>query len=118
MRLAAGWTFDPPPGPDAADRPAPAACGNTVNTFSVERLQFPRPAPTGSLPLYGQLWLPLGSGRVPVMILSHGSSGRNPTKEQRYAAALTAMGVSVLAIDHFAPRGINCGWRDTRSLPD
>ena len=36
--------------------------------------------------------------RVPAVILSHGSGGLNHNREPRYAAALTGMGVAVLAI--------------------
>lgn len=81
-----------------------AGCG----AGGAETLAFPRREIVSGrmLALSGRLWLPPGEARVPAVVLSHGSSGLSPSREPRYAAELLEMGVAVLAVDHFGPRGI------------
>lgn len=53
----------------------------------------------------GQLHLPPGQGRVPVMILLHGSGGIVGDHMARYTGALNEMGIGALVIDSFGSRG-------------
>ena len=81
-----------------------------------ETVHFDTPTANGKLSLYGQLFLPKGTNRVPVMIFSHGSSGYMPYKQAGYIAALNDMGVAALSIDHFGPRGIHDTLMDQSQL--
>jgi dienelactone hydrolase len=54
----------------------------------------------------GQLLLPPGTGRVPAVVIVHGSGGVSDSREFRYACEMSAMGVAALVIDSFKPRGI------------
>lgn len=52
------------------------------------------------------LMLPPGAGKVPAMVIHHGSGGVSEAREFRYARELVGMGVAALVIDSFKPRGI------------
>jgi len=60
-----------------------------------------------SIPLPATLFLPPGTGKVPAMIIVHGSDGATRQREGRYARALQKMGVAALVIDSFSARGIS-----------
>jgi dienelactone hydrolase len=60
----------------------------------------------------GELFLPPGTGRVPAMVIHHGSNGVIPGHESRYARELNAMGVAALVLDSFRGRGV------TSTIPD
>jgi dienelactone hydrolase len=53
----------------------------------------------------GQLRIAQGSGRLPVVVLIHGSGGMGPNIEM-WANELNAMGISTFAIDGFTGRGL------------
>lgn len=80
-------------------------------TISLPREYRGRPILVG-----GTLLLPPGTGKVPVMVLQHGSGGIRVDREHRYARELLAMGVGALIIDAFAPRGIANTVTDQSSL--
>ena len=50
--------------------------------------------------------LPPGSGKVPAMIIHHGSGGVTDAREGRYARELVDIGVAAVVINSFKPRGI------------
>ena len=50
--------------------------------------------------------LPPGTGRVPAMVIHHGSGGVTEGREFRYAREMLGMGVAAFIIDSFKPRGI------------
>ena len=79
-------------------------------TISLQREYRGRPILVG-----GTLLLPPGTGKVPVMVLQHGSGGISDC-EHRYARELLAMGVGALIIDAFTPRGIANTVTDQSSL--
>lgn len=58
------------------------------------------------------LMVPPGTGKVPAMIVVHGSGGVSESREYRYAGELVAMGVAALVIDSFTPRGIKATVQD------
>lgn len=72
----------------------------------------PRPDPllyTGAnnQPMSGELHLPEGTERVPVVILSHDVRGKRDAHLQDYVAALKGMGAAVLVLDHYGPRSVD-----------
>jgi dienelactone hydrolase len=73
---------------------------------AAERLVFAREHRGTPIEVPGQLFLPPGTGKVPAMIVHHGSGGVREARELRYARELVGMGVAALVIDSFTPRGI------------
>ena len=53
----------------------------------------------------GELRLPAGTGRLPVVVLMHGSGGKGPNIEM-WAREFNAMGVATFALDGFTGRGL------------
>ena len=53
----------------------------------------------------GELRLPAGNGRLPVVVLIHGSGGMGPNIEM-WAREFNAMGVATFALDGFTGRGL------------
>ena len=51
-------------------------------------------------------------GRLPVMVIMHGSGGVRDVREFAYAREFNAMGVAAAVIDSFAPRGVKSTVRD------
>ena len=71
-----------------------------------DRVTVPLPANGAVTAVHGWLSVPTNAPRpMPAVILSHGSSGRHPA-EAEYVRRLNRLGVAVLALDHFEPRGI------------
>lgn len=46
------------------------------------------------------------SGKVPAMVLVHGSAGPSESRDGRYAAELRALGIATFRLNSFAPRGV------------
>ena len=60
-----------------------------------------------------QVFLPSKrDGKVPAMIIMHGSGGVREKREVAYAREFNAMGVAAVVIDSFSPRGIASTVRD------
>ena len=72
-----------------------------------ETLTFARDHRGKPIQVPGQLLLPAGSGKVPAMVIHHGSGGVSEAREHRYARELVGMGMAALVIDSFKPRGIS-----------
>jgi dienelactone hydrolase len=66
--------------------------------------------------IVGTLRLPDGAGRVPAVVLSHGSAGVTNDREFAWADRLTAQGVAAFVVDSFAPRGIDSTANDQSQL--
>ena len=65
----------------------------------------------------GHLALPSGvTGRVPAMVIAHGSGGILPGREDAWARRLQALGIATFAVDSFGPRGIATTARDQSQL--
>ncbi|WP_374442396.1 dienelactone hydrolase family protein [Stella sp.] len=66
----------------------------------------------------GELRLPAraGPGRVPLMIVSHGSGGILAGREDAWAERLRGLGVATLVVDSFGPRGIRATAEDQGRL--
>ena len=66
-----------------------------------------RRAPMPKTTIFGTLSLPAGvAGRVPAMVIAHGSAGVTRAREFWWAEQLNAAGVAAFIVDSFAPRGI------------
>jgi dienelactone hydrolase len=64
-----------------------------------------------------QIFLPgKRDGKVPAMIIMHGSGGVREKREIAYAREFNAMGVAAVVIDSFSPRGIASTVRDQSQL--
>jgi dienelactone hydrolase len=81
------------------------------------KIQFESITPTGYTALVrrtaspkatiaGVLSLPAGTGRVPAMVLAHGSGGVSDAREGRWAERLNEIGIAAFIVDSFNPRGI------------
>jgi dienelactone hydrolase len=69
--------------------------------------QLARSEATRKTVVFGTLVLPeQAAGRVPAMVVAHGSGGVSTAREFWWAGKLTAMGVAAFVVDSFAPRGI------------
>lgn len=63
---------------------------------------------TKQVVVYGDLLMPKNTtGKVPALVLSHGSSGVSPFAYEVWAAKMNAAGVAVFIVDSFKPRGIS-----------
>jgi dienelactone hydrolase len=80
--------------------PAAAAQGTT------ERITLPREHRGKPVTITGELLLPPGTGKVPAMIIHHGSGGVSAEREGRYAREMVRLGVAALVVDSFKGRGI------------
>jgi dienelactone hydrolase len=65
--------------------------------------------------LAGELRLAQGAGRLPVVVMMHGSSGVSPAAEA-WTHAFNAMGVSTFVIDGFSGRGLTSTATDQAKL--
>jgi dienelactone hydrolase len=67
------------------------------------------PSSVERIMLEGQLLFPAGTaGRVPVVVLAHGSGGRGPgqDRQDQWAEYLRELGYATFIIDYFGPRGV------------
>lgn len=82
------------------------------------RIEFTSPTPSGMSVLVKRLYgpdratidgvlsLPPGDGKVPAMVISHGSGGIMKGREFEWAARLGKLGIATFVVDSFKPRGI------------
>jgi dienelactone hydrolase len=72
-----------------------------------ERVEFPVAGAAVREQIFGHLFLPESpGGRVPAIVIVHGSGGVSEGREGFWGRSLAAFGVAALAIDSFKPRGI------------
>lgn len=72
-----------------------------------EILEFTSPSRNGPVTVKAELFLPEGiSGKIPAMVIHHGSGGVSNTREYAYAREFTKMGVASIVPDSFTPRGV------------
>jgi dienelactone hydrolase len=75
----------------------------TLWTFARKNLQD-----TKNTVVSGDLLLPKNVvGRIPALVLSHGSTGVNPSAYEVWAAKINDAGIAIFIVDSFKPRGIN-----------
>jgi dienelactone hydrolase len=101
---------------------AAALCpaGAAAQSFSPEtqgRIEFRSGVPGAeTASIWGYLSLPLGAGRVPAMVLMHGSSGLNAGSRVHYSELLNRYGIAAFYVDSFTGRGISSSVRDQAVL--
>jgi dienelactone hydrolase len=75
-----------------------------------QRVEFPvRTAAGTTETIFGFLFLPKDAApgaKVPAMVVVHGSGGVTDRREGDWGRALSEVGIAVLAIDSFTPRGV------------
>jgi dienelactone hydrolase len=77
-----------------------------IPTLTLSDQQFLTGSPDGKpVTVSGELRVAQGSGRLPVVVLMHGSSGVGPAMEP-WVHAFNAMGISTFVIDGFTGRGL------------
>ncbi|MBP0444472.1 dienelactone hydrolase family protein [Roseomonas sp. SSH11] len=117
--LAAALAFAAPPG-----QAQPLA---DLRDGRSGQLEFLSATPTGpsqmlagtspGTPITGVLAMPpRARGKVPAMIISHGSGGIRPGREMAWAERLNALGIATLVVDSFTPRGISATGADQSRL--
>lgn len=103
--------------------------GTATQAGAAERLVFTSVTPSGpaeflagtapATEIHGSLAFPegTGAGRLPAIILSHGSGGILPGREEAWAARLRRLGFATFILDSFTPRGIASTGADQSRLP-
>jgi len=100
--LAASFAAADPALPDMAARTELIS----INTLTLSDTQFLTGDTNGkATTTSGQLRVARGSGRLPVVVLQHGSGGMGANVEM-WAKEFNAMGVSTFALDGFTGRGL------------
>jgi dienelactone hydrolase len=73
--------------------------------------------PAAGTTVAGTLVLPPAvNGKMPAMVIAHGSGGILPGRENAWATRLNALGVATLVVDSFIPRGLQSTSRDQSRL--
>ena len=67
--------------------------------------------------IVGHLFLPQGSGKVPVVVLMHGSGGIYDAMLDYWPKLLNAQGMAVFSLDRFGPRGVKSTAEDQSQVP-
>lgn len=67
--------------------------------------------------IVGHLFLPAGDGKVPAVVLVHGSGGIYDAMLDFWPRQLNGAGVAVLALDMFGPRGVKSTAEDQSQVP-
>jgi dienelactone hydrolase len=65
----------------------------------------------------GHLFLPSGMGKVPAVLLIHGSGGIYDAMLDFWPKRFNAEGIAVLAVDSFGPRGVKTTAEDQSQVP-
>lgn len=82
-----------------------------------EILEFTSPSRNGPVTVKAELFLPDGiAGRMPAMVIHHGSGGVTNTREYAYAREFTKMGVASIIPDSFTPRGVKTTVEDQSTV--
>lgn len=67
--------------------------------------------------IVGHLFLPQGTGKVPVVVLMHGSGGIYEAMLNYWPKLLNAQGIGVFSLDRFGPRGVKSTAEDQSQIP-
>jgi dienelactone hydrolase len=65
----------------------------------------------------GHLFMPSGDGKVPAVLLVHGSGGIYSAMLEFWPKAFNAAGIAVLSMDSFGPRGVKSTADDQSQVP-
>jgi len=98
---------------------AAIASGGQAAAQTVETIKVERESHGNRLSLPVELSLPKSSaGKVPAIIISHGSGGVRDQREGAYARAFNGLGVAGVVIDSFTPRGVRTTVNDQSTVTD
>ena len=90
---------------------------NSITPTSVWTYVRRNTTDTKPVVVYGDLLLPKNTtGKVPALVLSHGSSGVSPYAYEVWARQMNAAGVAIFIVDSFKPRGISESAQDQSVL--
>src|SRR5258708_6710154 len=79
---------------------------HAISSLTLSDQQFLSGDPNGkAVTVTGEFRIAQGAGKLPVVILIHGSGGMGPNVES-WARDLNAMGISTFALDGFTGRGL------------
>jgi dienelactone hydrolase len=77
-----------------------------------------RPGATAeAVNIVGHLFMPQGNGKVPAVLLMHGSGGIDDTMLDYWPKLLNAQGIAVFSLDRFGPRGVKSTTTDQSQVP-
>ncbi len=77
-----------------------------------------KPAPSADpANIVGHLFLPQGNGKIPALVLMHGSGGIYDAMLDYWPKLLNAQGVAVFSLDRFGPRGVKSTAEDQSQVP-
>src|SRR3954471_13175278 len=104
-------------GEDAANKEIAARVElHAIPSLTLSDQQFLSGAANGkAVTVTGEFRIAQGSGKLPVVILLHGSGGMGPNVES-WARVLNAMGISTFALDGFTGRGLTSVNTDQAAL--
>ncbi|WP_185973710.1 dienelactone hydrolase family protein [Ferrovibrio terrae] len=96
---------------------APGSARNDARAQTREILEFTSPSRNGPVTVKAELFLPEGiNGKMPAMVIHHGSGGVSNTREYAYAREFTKMGVASIVPDSFTPRGVKSTVEDQTTV--
>lgn len=76
-----------------------------------------RGMPVEPVNIVGHWFLPPGTGKVPAVVLMHGSGGIYSAMLDYWPKQFNAAGIAVLAVDSFTPRGVQSTADDQSQVP-
>jgi dienelactone hydrolase len=94
----------------------PAATALGAGQPTSEELAFAREYRGKQVTIRAKLYLPPAAGKVPAMVIQHGSGGVTAEREGRYAREVVKLGVAALVIDSFKGRGIASTVKDQSAV--
>ena len=72
---------------------------------------------TDTVNIVGHLFMPPGNGKVPAVLLMHGSGGIYDAMLDYWPKLLNAQGIAVFSLDRFGPRGVKSTAEDQSQVP-
>lgn len=90
--------------------------GPVVAQETREGIRLTRQHRGAAVEVTATLVLPEGTGRVPAIVIHHGSGGVSEAREWRYARELVKLGVAALVIDSFTAREVRSTVRDQSTV--
>lgn len=92
------------------------AASAQAQEVSREEISFPGKSRGKPVRLTGTLSLPGGEGRLPAMVIVHGSGGVSPERESVYAREMASLGVAAFVPDLFTGRGVKSTVEDQAAV--
>jgi dienelactone hydrolase len=93
---------------------SPVATAQSVDTIKIER----QARGTAVVLPVSMHWPKTTAGKVPAIIIVHGSGGVRAERELAYARRFNELGLAAVVVDSFTPRGVQRTVNDQRSVTD